>query len=60
MSQKASFGKALTFWLGSFLLSAIVMFFYFKVSLGAVLLAGIVTFLITWARYFLLNRNKPV
>ncbi len=53
MNQNAGLGKTLLFWLGSFLFTAVVLFFYFKVSLGAILLAGILTFFITCGRHFL-------
>ena len=50
--MKTGLKKTLMHWLGSFLLIGILLFFYFKVSLGAILLAGVGTFFLTCGRYF--------
>ena len=60
LNLESGLKKALVFWLRSFLLVAVVTFFFFKVSLGAILLAGLGTFLITFLRHFRSRQKKPI
>ena len=53
----ADLKKILTFWLASFLVVGIVLFFYFGVSLGSILIAGFVTFCITYGRYWISSKK---
>jgi len=50
-NQKPTLKRALTLWLAGFLISAILLYSYFHAPIGPILIAGILTFFITYVRY---------
>jgi len=56
-TDQKSFGRTLALWMGSYFVAATLLFFYTTASLFSLLMAGLLTLVITIIRYRLLQ-NK--
>ena len=57
MGIDKNLNRQLTLWLGSFLVVAVVLFFYSNAPVFSILFAGFLTLGITLLRYYLSNKK---
>ncbi len=57
LKNQADLRKSLVLWLGSFIVTGLLLFFYFGAPLIPILLAGALTGLVAFFRYF--RSKKP-